>query len=234
MTKAPSLLKSLLTAAVLLIAPVRARVEPLKIRLAYVVPVTNLASILFAKDAIAKHNGKTYVVDVIRYQASTTQIIALANGELDIALLGFTSLPLAIENAHMDDLRAIVGELQDGAPGYYSNEFAVLVDGPIRKVEDLKGKVLATNAQGSAVDVGMRARLRMSGLEAKRDYTNYRSPVSCHARHARRAQGRSRSQCSALLDASGHAQDRPHPVHPGGWHRRGRAWAVGRARRLHR
>jgi len=37
-------LKSLLTAAVLLIAPVRAHVEPLKIRLAYVVPVTNLAS----------------------------------------------------------------------------------------------------------------------------------------------------------------------------------------------
>ena len=90
---------------------------------------------------------------------------------MDIALLGFTSLPLAIANARMDDLRAIVGELQDGAPGYYSNEFAVLADGPVRKVEDLKGKVLATNAQGSAVDVGMRARLRMSGLDAKRDYT---------------------------------------------------------------
>ena len=171
MTKAPRLLKAFLTAAILLIAPVQAHVEPLKIRLGYVVPVTNLASILFAKDGIARNNGKTYVVDVIRHQASTTQIIALANGELDIALLGFTSLPLAIENARMDDLRAVVGELQDGAPGYYSNEFAVLADGPIRKVEDLKGKVLATNAQGSAVDVGMRARLRMSGLEAKRDYT---------------------------------------------------------------
>ena len=171
MPKAPDFLKSLLTAAILLMAPAHGHVEPLKIRLGYVVPVTNLASILFAKDGIARHNGKTYVVDVIRHQASTTQIIALANGELDIALLGFTSLPLAIENARMDDLRAIVGELQDGAPGYYSNEFAVLADGPVRKVEDLKGKVLATNAQGSAVDVGMRARLRMSGLEAKRDYT---------------------------------------------------------------
>jgi hypothetical protein len=104
MTKAPRLLKPLLTAAILLIAPVRAHVEPLKIRLGYVVPVTNLASILFANDGIAKHNGKTYVVDVMRHQASTTQIIALANGELDIALLGFTSLPLAIENARMDNL----------------------------------------------------------------------------------------------------------------------------------
>ena len=151
MTKAPRLLKAFLTAAIMLIAPVQAHVEPLKICLGYVVPVTNLASILFARDGIARHNGKTYVADVIRHQASTTQIIALANGELDIALLGFTSLPLAIENARMDDLRAVVGELQDGAPGYYSNEFAVLADGPIRKLEDLKGKVLATNAQGSAV-----------------------------------------------------------------------------------
>jgi sulfonate transport system substrate-binding protein len=142
MTKAPRLLNAFLTAAILLIAPVQAHVEPLKIRLGYVVPVTNLASILFAKDGIARHNGKTYVVDVIRHQASTTQIIALANGELDIALLGFTSLPLAIENARMDDLRAIVGELQDGAPGYYSNEFAVLADGPIRKSKTSKARSL--------------------------------------------------------------------------------------------
>src|SRR5215831_18443538 len=143
MTKARRRLKFLLTVAILLIAPVQAHAEPPKIRLGYVVPVTNIASILFEKDGIAKHNGKTYAVDVIRHQASTTQIIALANGELDIALLGFTSLPRAIENARMDDLLAIVGELQDGAPGYYSNECAVLADGPVRTIEDLKGKVLA-------------------------------------------------------------------------------------------
>jgi sulfonate transport system substrate-binding protein len=167
------LLKALLSAAVaiLLTALAKAYAEPLKIRVAYVVPVTNIASILFTKDGIAKHNGKTYTFDAVRYQASPTQIIALANGDIDIALFGFTSLPLAIENAHMDDLRAIIGELQDGAPGYYSNEFAVLADGPIRQVEDLKGKILATNAQGSAVDIGMRARLHKSGLEFKRDYT---------------------------------------------------------------
>jgi sulfonate transport system substrate-binding protein len=165
--------KALLRAAavIFLIALARAHAEPLKIRVAYVVPVTNIASILFAKDGIAKHNGKTYTFDAVRYQASTTQIIALANGELDMALLGFTSLPLAIDNAHMDDLRAIIGELQDGAAGYYSNEFAVLGGGPIHLVEDLKGKIVATNAQGSAVDIGMRARLHKSGLEVKRDYT---------------------------------------------------------------
>jgi ABC-type nitrate/sulfonate/bicarbonate transport system substrate-binding protein len=163
-------------AVLTLIAPATSRAEPLKIRVAYVVPVTNLASILFAKDGTAVHNGKSYVVEALRFQASTPQISGLATGDLDIALLGFTSMPLAIENAGMEDLRAIVGEIRDGEPGYYSNEYAVLADGPVRKPEDLKGKVLATNAIGSAVDVGMRAMLRKRGLEDKRDYTVIEAP----------------------------------------------------------
>src|SRR6516225_6317022 len=36
----------------------------------------------------------------------------------------------------------------------------VLADGPIKKVDDLKGKVVMTNAADSAVDVVMRAMLR--------------------------------------------------------------------------
>jgi sulfonate transport system substrate-binding protein len=71
----------------------------------------------------------------------------------------------------MDDLRVIADEFQDGNAGYYSNEFMVLADGPIKKVEDLKGKAVATNVAGSAVDIAMRAMLRKHGLEDKRDYT---------------------------------------------------------------
>lgn len=54
MTIAPRVLKSLLTAAILLIAPVQAFVEPLKIRLGYVVPVTNLASIFASQSITAR------------------------------------------------------------------------------------------------------------------------------------------------------------------------------------
>src|SRR5215469_14233609 len=52
----------------------------------------------------------------------------------------------------------------------------VLRDGPIKRVEDLKGKVVATNAAGSAVDVSMRAMLRKHGLEDKRDFTVVEAP----------------------------------------------------------
>ena len=76
----------------------------------------------------------------------------------------------------MSDLRVIADEFQDGNPGYFSNQFVVLADGPIKKVEDLKGKVIASNAAGSAVDIAMRAMLRKHGLEDKRDYTVIEAP----------------------------------------------------------
>jgi sulfonate transport system substrate-binding protein len=76
----------------------------------------------------------------------------------------------------MDDLRVICDEIQDGVAGHGTNEFMVLKDGPVKTVADLKGKVLATNAMGSAVDIAMRAMLRRSGLEANRDYTIVEAP----------------------------------------------------------
>ena len=48
----------------------------------------------------------------------------------------------------MDDIRVISDDFQDGVSGYDFNEYEVLTDGPIKKVEDLKGKVVATNAAG--------------------------------------------------------------------------------------
>jgi NitT/TauT family transport system substrate-binding protein len=76
----------------------------------------------------------------------------------------------------MDDLRVISDEIQDGVAGHGSNEFMVLKDGPIKTVADLKGKVLATNSMGSAVDIAMRAMLHKNGLEPNKDYTIVEAP----------------------------------------------------------
>jgi ABC-type nitrate/sulfonate/bicarbonate transport system substrate-binding protein len=103
-------------------------------------------------------------------------ITALANNELEIASLAYSSLAIAIQNAGMDDLRVIADEFRDGVDGWYSQEYMVLADGPIKKVEDLKGKVVATNGAGSAVDVATRAMLRKFKLEDKRDYTIVEAP----------------------------------------------------------
>jgi sulfonate transport system substrate-binding protein len=150
--------------------------EPLKIRLSYVVPVANWATLLAAKKDLATHLDKSYQLEITRFAGTPPMITALAAGELEIADLTYPTLPIAIQNAGMDDLRVIADEFQDGNPGYYSNEYFVLADGPVKKVEDLKGKAVAVNAAGSAVDVAMRAMLRRHGLENKRDYTLVEAP----------------------------------------------------------
>src|SRR5262245_1706801 len=150
--------------------------QPVTIRVSWVAPVSNWASILLEKKDLAKHLGKSYVMEGVRYAGTPPMITALANGELEIANLAYSTLAIAIQNAGMDDLRVIAHDFRDGVPGHYTHEYLVLADGPIKNAQDMKGKVVATNAAGSAVDVAMRAMLRKQGLEDKRDYTMIETP----------------------------------------------------------
>ncbi|MGD9920421.1 MAG: ABC transporter substrate-binding protein [Pseudorhodoplanes sp.] len=150
--------------------------QPVKIRVSWTAPVSNWASILMEKKDLAKHLGKSYTLDPVRYAGTPLMITALANGELDVANLAYSTLGIAIKNAGLEDLRVIGDEFRDGVDGRYTNEFYVLKDSPIKTVADLKGKVVATNVSGSAVDVAMRAMLRKGGLENKRDYTVLETP----------------------------------------------------------
>jgi sulfonate transport system substrate-binding protein len=150
--------------------------EPLKVRVAWVAPLTDWASIWLEKKDLATHYGKSYLFEAVRYAGTPPMITAMANNELEIGSLAYSTLPIAIANAGMDDMRVLTDVFQDGAAGYYSNEFDVLADSPIKTVEDLKGKVVAINAQGSAVDVGLKAMLHKHGLEPNRDYTVVEAP----------------------------------------------------------
>jgi len=148
-----------------------ASADPVKIRDGWIVPVSNLASILFAKDGVAKHNGQSYVMEPVRFQGSPQMMTALATGELEVSLLAYSSFALGVENAGMAEIRIIADEIQDGADGYYTHEFMVHDTSPIKTIDDLKGKVLATNAVGAAVDIAMRAMLMRHGIDPKTGVT---------------------------------------------------------------
>ena len=169
-------LKFALAAMAATVALGTAQAEPVKIRMAWVAPVSNWASIVLEKKDLAKHLGKSYTLEAVRFAGTPPMMTALANGELEIANLAYSTFPLAVQNANMDDLRVIADEFQDGVTGFATNECAVLKDSPIKKVEDLKGKIIATNAAGSAVDIAARAMLKKHGLEDKRDYTIVEAP----------------------------------------------------------
>ena len=88
-----------------------------------------------------------------------------------VASLAFSSFGAPVLNAGMEDLRVVADGFQDGVEGYYSGDYLVLKESPIKSVEDLKGRTLASNGVGGATDMGIRTLLRQHGMEDKRDYT---------------------------------------------------------------
>jgi sulfonate transport system substrate-binding protein len=148
-----------------------AQAEPLKIRISWVAVPNNLPPLFMEKPELMTRSGQSYVVDAVRFPGTPQSVAALASGDLDIALLTFSSFPLAIQNAKLDDLRVIGDEFTDGVAGHYSAEFLVLKDGPVKTIEDLKGKSVAVNVRGGGTDMALRAITRRHKLEEKRDYT---------------------------------------------------------------
>lgn len=151
--------------------------EPLKIRIGYQASPDKFALFLAHRQDIAIHLGRSYDVELLPFQASSIEITALATGDVDFALLGYSSFGIAVDGAKMEDLRLVFDGFRDGVPGYYSFKLAVRADSPIRTIEDLKGKILATNGGGSVVDIAMRYVLKKHGLEDKRDYTTIEVPL---------------------------------------------------------
>jgi sulfonate transport system substrate-binding protein len=169
--------KIALASAVLLALGIgSSRAEPVKIRVAWVAPIANWISMWLDKKELARHLGQSYVFEPVHFAGTPPMVTAVANNEVEIGDLAFSTLPIAIKNAGLDDIRIIADDFQDGVDGYWTIRYTVLKDGPIKRIEDLKGKVLGTNAEGSAVDIAMKAMLHKHGLENKRDYTVIEAP----------------------------------------------------------
>jgi NitT/TauT family transport system substrate-binding protein len=143
--------------------------EPVHIRIGWAQAPGHMAPILYQNKSILHHFGKSYVADPIRFQGSTPQIQAIASGELEVAAFGATAMVAAVANAQLD-MRIVADVIQDGRDGYWTAPFVVVKDGPIKTVQDLKGRRVATNAIGSAADAAMRIYLHRNGIE-DRDFT---------------------------------------------------------------
>lgn len=137
------------------------RAEPATLRVGYDVIPLHLAPVVFKMPEAMRHYGSTYTVEFVKIRGSLRQRQALANREVDVAVLAFSSFASGIVGAHLP-IRAIADVAQDG-PGF-STVYAVLDESPIRSVADLKGKVLAVNGFEGAVDVAARVVLRRHGL----------------------------------------------------------------------
>ncbi len=145
--------------------------EPYRLRIGWVVAGADLATLMFQQPGLAPNAGKSYIPELTHFEGTSTAMTALATGEVDCAALAYSTFALGVQNAGMDDLKIIADGFQDGVPGYHTNPFMVRNDSPIKSVEDLKGKILAVNQRGSAVDMALRAMLAKHNLQDKRDVT---------------------------------------------------------------
>lgn len=145
--------------------------EPVHVRIGWVVVPSDLAPLMFAKPGLAPHAGHSYVPELTHFSGTSTIVTALAAGELDCATIAYSTFAIAIENAGLKDLRVVADSFQDGIGDYHTNHHMVRSDSPFRTVEDLKGKVLATNEAGSAIDMSLRAMLAKHKMQDRRDVT---------------------------------------------------------------
>ncbi|HUK59422.1 MAG TPA: ABC transporter substrate-binding protein [Stellaceae bacterium] len=146
--------------------------EPVALRIGWVQVghVTPMYDILVKEHPeLFPHYGKSYTFAGVRFNGTTPEIQALAVNELEIASMASSSMTLGVTNAKLD-LRMVSDLIQDGRPGSYDEPFVVKKDGPIKTIEDIKGKRIATNAIGSASDTSMRIMLRKHNI-ADSDFT---------------------------------------------------------------
>src|SRR6185437_7494065 len=146
---------ALAVSSVLLFAAAAAA-DPVKLRIGWSDVPSSLTPILDKTPELATHLGKTYTLEPIHFAGTAPMITALATNDLDVGEMAFGSFGIAIQNAHMNDVRVIADEMEDGFPGHLSIPYVVLKDGPVKAVADMKGRVAATNTVGSGTDIGMR------------------------------------------------------------------------------
>jgi sulfonate transport system substrate-binding protein len=121
---------------------------------------------------VLKGYGKDYTVDMTFTRGTPEAGTLLAAGQADMATLSFAVFATSVlQSIVPGGLTIISDNYQDGRPGYAQNTFFVLKDSPIQSTHDLKGKKVAINAYGSAVDLALRVKLKKDGIDPRKDLT---------------------------------------------------------------
>src|SRR3984957_14786635 len=152
-----------------------ARAEPVKIRYATGggIGPNEMETIIwldYLKQNVLKNYGKAYTLDMTFTRGSPEAAQLLAAGQVEIATLSSPAFATTIAKDAVPGGISIISDIyQDGHAGYATNTFFVLKDSALKTVADLKGKKVAINAFGSAVDLVLRVALKKAGLDPRRD-----------------------------------------------------------------
>ncbi len=146
-----------------------ATAEPVKIRIQWSVAPAHITPLIpEAPKEIYKNWGKSYVVEAVRMRGSGPALQALAAGELEFGGMSIQALAHGVKRAKLD-LTVVAQVMSGGVEGYGATGFYARSD-DVKKIEDLKGKVLAVNALGSTIDAAIQAQFGRLGWKPGQDY----------------------------------------------------------------
>ncbi len=117
---------------------------------------------------LTPNQGKRYQLKQILFQANPERFQAFLAGELD----GGTAPGLAVIFARAQgvDMKIVASICMEAAGGqYFTTQYMVKDDGPIRSVKDLKGGTIAVVGIKTATDLWARAGLLNAGLVPDKD-----------------------------------------------------------------
>ncbi|HWU65205.1 MAG TPA: ABC transporter substrate-binding protein [Ensifer sp.] len=162
-----SMVRAIVAVMALVLGVGMAKAEPVTLRIGWANMPSHMIPVLFSKPEILKHYGKSYTVAPVAFKGSSPQIAALAADQIDISTMSPGAMALAKNNANLD--LVMFADVYQDNPDHKVLYLLVKKDGPIKSVADLKGRRVATNVQGSALDVTVRTMLFKAGLNPSRD-----------------------------------------------------------------
>jgi len=159
-----ALLISVGAAAVM--APALAQEVP-TLRVGWTIPAEEAKYLMMKRPELFPDLGKTYKIEWSQFQGTSPMVQAMRAGVLDCSTQAPLSLAQGYNESGLESY--IVAQHVHEEEGYFSPYWAVKKDGDIKSAEDLKGKVIGTNAYGSGVYFQMVLWLKQRGIDPEKD-----------------------------------------------------------------
>jgi ABC-type nitrate/sulfonate/bicarbonate transport system substrate-binding protein len=160
--------KTLCALAALFAASVAAAQEPTLIRFGRGFAAEEQVWLMSARPDLAPNQGKKYQLKQILFQANPERFQAFLAGELDAGTA--PGLAVIFARAQGVDMKIVANIcLEAAGPQWFSTTYMVKDDGPIKRVQDLKGGTIGVVGYKTATDLWARAGLLNAGLVPDED-----------------------------------------------------------------
>jgi len=160
--------RTIAAAAALLFAAAAAAEEPTLIRFGRGFAAEEQMWLMSVRTDLTPNQGKKYQLKQILFQANPERFQAYLAGELDAG----TAPGLAVIFARSEgvDMKLVASICQEAkGEKYFSTTYMVKDDGPIKRVQDLKGGTIGVVGYKTATDLWARAGLLNAGLVPDKD-----------------------------------------------------------------